>query len=401
MALRVAIVGGGVGGLCLAQGLRGAGVDVAVYEKDPAALARGQGYRLRLDHHGHAALRECLPEDLFALHEATANAPYMSSGAVYDHQLNLMYTHSRPDVPLDPALASRGINRLTLRQILLAGMDDAIHFGRTAASFRYDGDGVRLDFEEGGSVTVDLVVGADGINSAVRRQLLPGAGIIDTGLRAIYGQTPLDDQLLEWLPGPLFGGSSPVLGPQRRTLALGSYQPVMPPLEAAAKYAPYARMEAVPDYMKWTLVAPTHTYSLAEPQLWTASAEQLHREAQSWMSDWHPALQKLVEHADVAVTFPLAIRASSPVPYWATGRVTLLGDAAHATTPVGGTGANTALRDAALLTSVLRRVVAGEVGLLDGVRGYEASMREYGTEAVRRSLRGAEKIFRADPVRFE
>ena len=70
MSLRVAIAGAGIGGLCLAQGLRRAGIEVAVYEQDPAALARGQGYRLRLDHEGHAALRSCLPDDLFALHES-------------------------------------------------------------------------------------------------------------------------------------------------------------------------------------------------------------------------------------------------------------------------------------------------------------------------------------------
>ncbi len=401
MVLRVAIAGAGIGGLCLAQGLRRAGIDVAVYEKDPEALARGQGYRLRLDHQGHAALRACLSDDLFALHEATANAPYMSTGAVYDHELTMLYTHRR-EVKLDPATASRGINRLTLRQILLAGLDHAVHFGRTVCGFEQSGDGVRLCFEDGSSADADLVIGAEGINSPLRRQLLPeaAAGVVDTGLRAIYGQAPLDEDLLDWLPAALFGGSSPVLGPRRRTLALGSYQPVTPPPEAAAALAPYARLDPVPDYMKWTLVAPFHTFSIPEPQMWLASAEALHREAADCMSDWHPALGKLVARSDVSVTFPLAIRASMPASDWPAGRVTLLGDAAHATTPVGGTGANTALRDAALLATQLRRVVDDGLDLREALAGYQSSMCKYGEDAVRASLRGAEKIFRAEPAEF-
>jgi 2-polyprenyl-6-methoxyphenol hydroxylase-like FAD-dependent oxidoreductase len=399
MTLRVAIAGAGIGGLCLAQGLWRAGVEVAVYERDPAALARGQGYRLRLDHQGHRALRDCLSDDLFALHEATANAPYMSTGAVYDHELKLLFTHRR-DVAFDPDTASRGINRLTLRQILLAGLSDigAVHFGREVAGFEQSAARATLRFADGTRAEADLVVGADGINSAVRRQLTPEAPVIDTGLRAIYGQTPLDGQIEQCLPDALFGGSSPVLGPRRRTLALGSYQPVMPPAVAAAQLAPYAHLDPAPDYMKWTLVAPLHTYGMSEAELWSASPQALHGEAMDCMADWHPSLVKLVASADVAVTFPLAIRASMPAREWHADRVTLLGDAAHATTPVGGTGANTALRDAALLAAQLRRVVDGEVALREAIDAYETSMREYGADAVRNSLRGAEKIFRADPV---
>jgi 2-polyprenyl-6-methoxyphenol hydroxylase-like FAD-dependent oxidoreductase len=77
----------------------------------------------------------------------------------------------------------------------------------------------------------------------------------------------------------------------------------------------------------------------------------------------------------------------------------VLGDAIHATTPVGGTGANTALRDAALLTTRLR-LAGGRAGLLDALAAYEAEMREYGMAAAHASLRAAEKIFRATPVRW-
>jgi hypothetical protein len=65
--LHVLVVGGGLGGLCLAQGLTKAGLSVAVYERDLTAQVRAQGYRLSLKEEGSLALRDCLPEHLFAL----------------------------------------------------------------------------------------------------------------------------------------------------------------------------------------------------------------------------------------------------------------------------------------------------------------------------------------------
>ncbi|MCO1580328.1 FAD-dependent monooxygenase [Crossiella sp. SN42] len=391
MALRVAIAGAGVGGLCLAQGLRAAGAQVAVYERDPAVRSRHQGYRLRVDRHGNAALRACLPPELHELFLATACPPYMSRGSVYDHHLTLRHTHRDP-APFDPAQASRGVNRLTLRQVLLAGLDDTVHFGHTVLGYSSTGEGVRVHFAGGGSAEADLLVGADGINSVIRRQLLPAAGVVDTGLRAIYGQAPLTSALRELLPAGLFGGSCPVLGPHRRTLALGSFEPVTPPAVADP------RLDPVAAYLKWTLVAPGFT--LTEPELWTATPRRLLEEARQAIAGWHPALAELLARSVVPVTFPLAIRAGSAVPAWPSGPVTVLGDAVHATTPVGGTGANTALRDAALLTQRLRPVLTGAAGLREAVSGYEAEMREYGSAAVRNSLLGAERIFRADPREF-
>jgi 2-polyprenyl-6-methoxyphenol hydroxylase-like FAD-dependent oxidoreductase len=57
--LRVLVIGGDLGGLCLAQGLRRAGISVAVYERDSSPVARTQGYRFHMDARGEQALREC------------------------------------------------------------------------------------------------------------------------------------------------------------------------------------------------------------------------------------------------------------------------------------------------------------------------------------------------------
>ncbi len=72
MSLHVVITGGGIGGLCLAQVLRMAGISATVCERDQSAGFRHQGYRISLKPAGAGALHECLPANLFDLAVATS-----------------------------------------------------------------------------------------------------------------------------------------------------------------------------------------------------------------------------------------------------------------------------------------------------------------------------------------
>ena len=74
-SLRVLVIGAGLGGLCLAQGLRKAGVEVAVYERDTGLAVRMQGHRIHIDSRGEQALRQCLPPSLYELFLATCGQP--------------------------------------------------------------------------------------------------------------------------------------------------------------------------------------------------------------------------------------------------------------------------------------------------------------------------------------
>jgi 2-polyprenyl-6-methoxyphenol hydroxylase-like FAD-dependent oxidoreductase len=85
------------------------------------------------------------------------------------------------------------------------------------------------------------------------------------------------------------------------------------------------------------------------------------------------------------------VRSATPVDRWPTGPVTLLGDAIHNMTPMGGIGANTGLRDADLLRRRLTAVSHGEQELIPAVHAYEAQMLDYGFAAVKRSLRNAQQ----------
>ncbi|MFB6436962.1 FAD-dependent oxidoreductase [Streptomyces sp. NPDC056411] len=396
-ALRVAVSGGGVGGLALAQGLRRHGIEATVFESDDSALSREQGFRLRIDEFGRAALAACLPDRLYRLTEDTASRLYMPRGVSFDHRLRQIGAHRPAGTPVDRAAASIVVDRRCLRQILLTGLGGTVRFGRKVTGYRQTDDGVLVDFT-GGTATADVLVIADGINSLARRQRLPQAEVLDTGLHGVHGFMALDSEALGWIPPELLGGARPVLGPRRTTLVLGAYQPRRPFAEAVAAHAPGADIEAVHDYVKWTLVAPAGEFPATGAGLFAADPLALHTVAARMTEDWHPLLRRVIERSQRAATFALAIRAV-PVPdAWPPGRVTVLGDCVHAPTPVGGTGANTALCDAALLAERLADASAGRLDLIDAIGRYEEEMRAYARSAVTSSLRGAEIVFRADPL---
>ena len=73
--LHVLIIGGGIGGLTLAQGLKKSGVSVAVYERDRTRTDRVQGYRVHINPTGSLALHECLPPALFEAFARTCGKP--------------------------------------------------------------------------------------------------------------------------------------------------------------------------------------------------------------------------------------------------------------------------------------------------------------------------------------
>src|SRR5918992_4662643 len=128
MSLNVLIAGAGLGGLALAQGLRQAGIGVTVYERDPSPNHRPQGYRIHVDAAGHAALAECLPADLFELYVATSTrTPKTPLAVFFDHEFNQIRVGETRAGDTSPRAPS-AVNRLTLRQILLARLGDSVRF---------------------------------------------------------------------------------------------------------------------------------------------------------------------------------------------------------------------------------------------------------------------------------
>jgi 2-polyprenyl-6-methoxyphenol hydroxylase-like FAD-dependent oxidoreductase len=376
--LRVAIAGAGLGGLCLAQGLARAGAEVTVYERDAALDSRRQGYRLHVDARAGLALQRCLPPELFDAFLATCGQPGRSFTVLSERLRVLHRVAGDPMVDaMAPATLSTSVHRQTLREILAAGVD--IRFGRAVTGFSADQDTVTVDLADGGSVPADLLVGADGVASAVRQRYLPDASTVDTGSRCVYGRTPLTAEVLELLPEPVLDGFTAVVG-GAIGMALGTVRFRTPP---SSIVAPGLRLTPIGDYVMWALAGPHERFPVPDGDLAELDAGRLHRIVEGMVRSWHPRLRGLVARADVKETFLVRVRASVPAPAWSANRVTVLGDAIHAMSPARGSGANTALRDASRLCEAL---TCGD-GLLDAVGRYEAEMRDYGYAAVEESRR--------------
>jgi 2-polyprenyl-6-methoxyphenol hydroxylase-like FAD-dependent oxidoreductase len=413
--MRVAVAGGGLGGLCLAQGLRRRGIDVTVYERDVSAAGRRQGYRLHLDARAGIALESCLPPDLFALFQQTCGTP-STRFTVLSSSLRELRSSALPGSALpgsaevDPyaaATLSTSVNRQTLREILATGLD--VGYGREVTGYSAEPGGVRVLFGAGSPVAAgspvraDVLVGADGVGSAVRRQYLPAAAAVDTGRWIVYGKTPLSPRVLELMPPQLLDGFVAVTG-GRIGMATGLVRLRSRPEEACALIAPRAALTPVADYLMWAVAGDLDPAGrdlagrnaagrdlggrdLGGRDLGGRDPAGLHALVGKVIASWHPDLRELHALALVEETFAVKVRVSTPVAAWPPSRVTVLGDAIHAMSPARGSGANTALRDAGELASALGSVVSGDAKLLDAIGVYETAMRSYGYAAVAASAR--------------
>jgi 2-polyprenyl-6-methoxyphenol hydroxylase-like FAD-dependent oxidoreductase len=383
-SLRVAVAGAGLGGLCLAQGLLRAGADVTVYERDAALAGRRQGYRLHVDARAGLALAACLPPDLLALFQATCGDASRRL-TVMSERLRVLHEQSSNDPAIDPyapATLSTSVNRQTFREVLAAGLTDRLVFGHELTRYEASEDGVRLHFADGRRADADLLVGADGVNSAVRRQYLPAAEAADTGKRCIYGKTPLRPEVLDRMPAAMTAGFTAVVG-GRIGMATGLVRLRQRPEQAAAAY----HLSPAGDYLMWAVTGDREDLGVPDAELGAMSPAALHALSANLIRTWHPDLRALHALADVDETFLIRVRTSVPVPGWPPSRVTVLGDAIHAMSPAGGSGANTALQDAALLSRLLADATAGTTSagsdaLIAAVGEYEEQMRGYGYAAV-------------------
>lgn len=399
--LRVAVVGGGVGGLCLAQGLRQDGVDVTVYERDPALHSRRQGYRIHLDARAGLALHACLPPDLYRLFLDTLGRPGTAISVV-DQRLEVVHrTQGAPASPgtPEPAALSAPADRRVLREVLAAGLDGTLEHGREFTGFEELPEGVRLRFADGSTADADVLVGADGVNSRVRRQYLPDAQVTDTGARCVYGRTPLTRETLALLPPTLLDGFTAIVGGGTVGMAAALVRFPDPPDAVARRTGHGAAVSPAADYLMWAVTAPAKGFGLRDAELSALDAAALHARALAAITGWHPHLRALVGATDIGETFLVRVSTSQPVPAWPASRITLLGDAIHAMSPAGGSGANTALTDASVLRRELAAAARGDKPLLDAVGAYEERMREYGFAAVAAADRNMTAIWaRRHPV---
>ncbi len=388
--MRVMIIGGGTGGMCLAHGLRQAGVPVQVYERYGTRRDGLDGYRVGIDPIGSRALHECLPAELFDTFVATcARQP-----AYFNVLTEQMRRTASIALPTDRLAieSERSVSRSTLRQVLFTGMDDVVHFGKEFTRYEVGGDGtVTASFADGTTAEADVLVAADGTRSAVRRQYLPHARVTDTGITSVATKTPLTAHTRALLADEVLNGLSLIFGNGGMMGMLHVMEfpwntdgPPKSPADAALLQAWSGRQfDNTRDYINLSVWSTHNRFPIGTRQL---PGNNLIRVALDATADWHPKLRQLFELSDPDAAFALQIATSAPVPAWTPTTVTLLGDAIHTMTPGQGVGANTALWDAAALRRELVAAAAGHKDIVTAIGDYEAKMLPYGTALVADSL---------------
>ncbi len=377
--MHVVIAGAGLSGLCLAQGLVKDGHTVAIYERDTDARRR-IGYYLHVNADGGEALRRCLPADLFELYVETSRKTYNRREAVvFDDQLHELSSSPHLGPPNDGERPHTGVDRRTLRRILLARLDDVYHQGVAVTSFEQSAESVSVRLSDGTSAQGDVLVGADGIRSAVRQQLLPNSAVIEAGVDGlgVYGRTPLTRALRAQLPPELYEGVIIAADRHGSRMLVAAFQPRREIATAAHAIAPDVTLDPVPDYVMVSCSVVAGTV-IPRASAWTDDTPALLRDAMLAAIDgWHPALRALVENVDLSSIFVIPFGRLDPPDAWEPSRVALIGDAAHAMLPTLGMGANLALKDAARLVEQLDRADRGEVDIATAVGTAESGMRDY------------------------
>lgn len=363
--MRVLIIGAGTGGLCLAHGLKKAGVDVAVFERDRTPRSMLIGYRVGISPDGSKALHSCLPPEVFAEFVRTTARPPKHIVMRTEKYRELLTGDI--DTNADDSRSEKSVSRIAMRTALLGGLDDVVRFDKTFRHYSQNDDGtVTAYFDDGTSATGDVLVGADGAQSKVRRLRLPHAAVVDTGITSIAGKLPLTEENAKLLPPLADGGITLVFGPRGEFVIIHVMR--------------FDGTGVEDDYIMWGYAAAHERF----PDLKGMSQAELKQVVLNLTPRFHPDLRRLFALATPETVFQIKVRTSERPRPWEPGNVTMIGDAVHLMTPGRGIGANTALRDAELLSRKLAEAHRGK-DVVQAIGEYEREMVEYGFRAVEAS----------------
>jgi 2-polyprenyl-6-methoxyphenol hydroxylase-like FAD-dependent oxidoreductase len=290
---------------------------------------------------------------------------------------------------------------------LLSGLEDSVYFGKTFVRYEETPLGrIVAYFEDGSTAEGDVLVAADGGGSRVRRQFLPHAERIDTGIVAIAGKVFLNDESRREIAPELTSALTLASGKGGYSLFVAFHD-----IDGVAVNGIGGNDESSTagnhfdnsrSYLMWAFGARREKLSLGGGDIQRMSGEELRRTALRVMAQraWDDRFRALVRLADSDTINAIGIRTSVPIAAWQTHRVTLLGDAIHAMTPYRGIGANVALKDAVRLCRALTMANRSERPVIEGIRDYETDMIDYGFRAVRTSLHAMHQAVMEDQARL-
>jgi 2-polyprenyl-6-methoxyphenol hydroxylase-like FAD-dependent oxidoreductase len=318
------VIGGGIAGPVTATTLVMAGIDATVYEARPASATDGIGGSLALEPNGLAALRIVGAEDAVRATALPITTSIMSIG-------------SKPgrEVPTPQGLPPRQlIDRGELHRILRdRAMGAGVRIQHGAKLIRVDEHprGVTAHFADGTSATADVLVGADGVHSVVRRLIDPQAP--DARYLEMLGFEGLVDDDID-------DPATASLEPGTMTFAFG-------------KRAYYLYWKRLDGRIGWGANLPSPQYlSLKEAR--AVPADEWLQTLRAAYADDVPGARLAAETTSDTLQAVGALHIMPPVPHWHRGRMVLVGDAVHAPSNSTGQGGSLAMESAIELARCLR-----------------------------------------------
>jgi 2-polyprenyl-6-methoxyphenol hydroxylase-like FAD-dependent oxidoreductase len=328
---KTVIVGAGIGGLAAAAGLKKAGLEVEIYER--ASELREVGAALSL-----------MPNALNALARIGVKPEFAGRSVVFE-ALHFLTKTGLPIRTIDFGFSARragqpclAIHRASLQQALLEQVEGCkLELGAVATGYSRDGAGVVVHFKDGREVRADVLIGADGFNSAIRA--------------AIAGPArPTDWNYIIWRATPVF----------RHPKVTPAY---------AAHYWGRGQRFAIADIGQGRVYWwGTKNMPASEALDWREGKSGIRRLYSGWAEEIHSVLDATPEQE--ITSLPAQDRPF--LERWGLGPVTLLGDAAHPMLTSLGQGACIAIEDGAVLAHCLATISDPHAAL----RMYEDRRRE-------------------------
>ncbi|MCW2550394.1 MAG: 2-polyprenyl-6-methoxyphenol hydroxylase [Mycobacterium sp.] len=313
--LRVAIIGGGIGGLSTAVALHQMGAEVRVYEQARQLAEVGAGVGL------HRNSQRVL--DRLGLGDEVSRRGARLSEFHLFTQDGTVVSHEK----YGAGAGQLGLHRADLVEVLAGALPtEVVHTGHRCVQFTQHGGSARVSFDNGAAVSADVVVAADGIHSRLQRDVVEPTDPVFSGVVAYRGLIPAE-RLPEWPKGLVTWG-----GDGKHLIAY----PVR-----AGELINYVGFVPADEQMRESWSAP------GDPTILAAA-----------FADWTPQVRRLLSRVETTLKWGLYDR--EPLPRWTDGRLTLLGDAAHPMLPHMGQGANQAIEDALALAILLRGVPAAD-----------------------------------------